>query len=548
MADFGIFRGLLGVILRLPPRQTGRLTIERDIPVAMRDGAILLADRHVARTGAPGPVILMRCPYGRGAIFGMVASLLAERGFQVILQSVRGTAGSGGEFNPMRQEQVDGADTLDWVKAQPWCSGPLFTFGWSYLGNAQWAMANGCADKMDGLALVMTLSNFGDELIGTGAFTQGGMLGWSQTVQMMAGMEPGKKLARPKPDSLNAAHGHLPMGTLDQAAFGKTLPWWRDWMAHDDPADPWWSAIDHSAAVAELTAPTTMVAGWQDIFLPFQIKDFEARQAAGRDAWLTVGPWSHSSPGGVAESLRQTVALFKALANGQQPYAERDRVRLFLQGANVWRDYPSWPPPGATALRYHLRSGSRLEPSPPSHGEGSSSYIYDPANPTPAIHGPMVMGGAKVRDMRALEQRSDTIVFTSPPLDWDLDVIGPVAAELAVRSSREHTDFYVCLCDLDSKGRSIQVADGFVRLRPGQPEADAAGVRRIAINCWPTAYRFKRGHSLRLIIASGAHPRYARNLGTGEPAATGTKMVAASQEVLHDGMYVSAINLLGVGS
>jgi predicted acyl esterase len=87
------------------------------------------------------------------------------------------------------------------------------------------------------------------------------------------------------------------------------------------------------------------------------------------------------------------------------------------------------------------------------------------------------------------------------------------------------------------------VVDGYLRLRPGEPPADTDGARRVLIECWPTAYRFKRGHRLRLILASGAHPRYARNLGTGEPLGTGTRMLAARQEIFHDHAHPSALCL-----
>jgi uncharacterized protein len=547
MADWGVLRWIAAKVFTLPPRQSRRIDVVKDMPVTMRDGVVLLADHHYARDQASGPVVLMRSPYGRGALFGVMAGLFAERGLQVVIQSVRGTGGSDGTCDPMRQEKADGADTLDWVRAQPWFSGQLFTFGPSYLGHVQWAMASEAADKMDGLALLVTLSNFRDELHSFGGATQAGMLSWTHLMQPMVNFVPGQRMQRPKVDALNHVHGHLPLGSLDQAAFGKTVPWWQDWVNHDNPEDPWWHAIDHSAAVAAVTAPTTMVAGWQDIFLPFQIKDFEARQTAGRETWLTIGPWSHASLAGMFAGLKQAIVLFSAMGAGRQPYADRNRVRLYLQGADIWRDFPSWPPPGSQPMRFHLHSGGSLELSPPTGDEGSSIYIYDPADPTPAVHGPKVMGMAKRRYMTELEQRSDVVLFTSAPLDRDLDVIGPVAAELAVRSDREHTDFYACLSDVDAKGRSLQVVDGYVRLRPGKPAADASGVRRITIECWPTAYRFKRGHRMRLIIGSGAHPRYARNLGTGEPLATATEMVSAHQQILHGTTHGSVVSLLVSG-
>ncbi len=544
MSAQGLLRRLLGKLLQLPPRGTGSIQIDRDIPVPMRDGVVLMADHYYGGQRPAGPVVLIRSSYGRGKLFGLIAGLLAERGFQVLAQSVRGTTGSGGKLDPMRQEQADGADTVDWVRARPWFTGKLFTFGPSYLGNVQWAIANGSGDKLDGLVQMMTLSNFRDETLGSGGFTLAGSLGWTQLMQGLAGNEADLKRARPRPGDLDHVFSHLPLGTIDQAAFGTTVTWWRDWVRHDDPEDPWWHAIDHGPAVAELRAPVTMVAGWQDIFLPFQLKDFEARQAAGRDTWITIGPWNHSAPGGMVEGLRQAITFFSALAAQRRPFPDRDRVRLFLQGAGVWRDYPSWPPPGGQSIHLFLGSGGILSDSAPDE-EASDGYTYDPADPTPAIHGPQVMGGKRVRDMKALEERADTLVYTGAALARDLDAIGPVQAELFIRSDRDHTDFYVCLCDVDKKGRSLQVVDGYVRLRPGKPALDASGVREVTIDCWPTAYRFKRGHKLRLIVASGAHPRYARNLGTGEPLATATTMVPAQQEILQGGRYPSSVCLRG---
>ncbi|MDE2595727.1 MAG: CocE/NonD family hydrolase [Sphingomonadales bacterium] len=530
MAANPLIRWAIGKALRLPRRRHASIAVE-PLRMPLRDGVHLLADRYHSPEAPQAPVVLIRSPYGRSALFGMMAALLAERGVQVVAQSVRGTSGSEGMFNPMRQERDDGADTLAWIKAQPWFGGKLYTFGTSYLGNVQWAMAAADPQSLDGMALSMTLSNFTDELLGFGGFTLGGMLGWTQTMQMILS---GVGMSRKQPD-LSPALARLPVGTMDEAAFGKPVDWWREWTAHDDPQDPWWQALNHSPAVPQVAAPVSMVAGWQDIFLPHQLRDFAARQAAGQPSWITVGAWSHAAPGGMAESMRDAVALYAALGEGRTPHADRLPVRLWLQEANQWREFPSWPPPGSAELRLHLRAGGRLAPDAGDSAEQPARYTYDPADPTPAVHGPLVMGGDKQRDMAALVARSDTAQFTSDALDADCDVIGPVSVELAVRSDREHTDFFACLCDVDPRGKARQVCDGYLRLRPQRPVAGADGVRRIVIDCWPTAWRFRKGHRLMLIVASGAHPRFARNPGTGEPLATATTLVPAQQEVLLGG-------------
>jgi putative CocE/NonD family hydrolase len=183
-----------------------------------------------------------------------------------------------------------------------------------------------------------------------------------------------------------------------------------------------------------------------------------------------------------------------------------------------------------------------LSPAVPSLGE-PSQYNYDPADPTPAVHGPSLESLTASGDMAKLEARRDVLRFTSGPLDADFDAIGPVSAELFIRSSLEHTDFFVCLCDVDPRGRSTSVCDGYLRLRPGLPAASADGTRRAAIECWPTAYRFRRGHRLRVLVSSGAHPRYARNPGSGEPLGEAVTLKVAHQQIFHDREHPTAIVL-----
>jgi hypothetical protein len=153
----------------------------------------------------------------------------------------------------------------------------------------------------------------------------------------------------------------------------------------------------------------------------------------------------------------------------------------------------------------------------------------------------MLTGGAV--DNRTLEARSDVLVYTSDALREPLEVIGSVQADMWVSSSLDHTDFFVRLCDVHPDGRSINVCDGLRRFDPASIKRAADGAFSAAVAMWPVGYRFAPGHRLRIQVSSGAHPVYARNLGTGDPPATGTAMRAVDQAVYHEPGRLSSVLL-----
>lgn len=217
-------------------------------------------------------------------------------------------------------------------------------------------------------------------------------------------------------------------------------------------------------------------------------------------------------------------------------------MRIFVTGAKEWRSLPDWPPPDAQPQRFYLQPGRGLGRALPGASE-PDRYRYDPADPTPALSGPVLTGKSRPTDNRQLEARPDVLTYTSAPLEQDLEVIGPVQADLFARSSLEHTDFFARLCDVDQRGKSLNVCDALLRVCPGHPEPAADGTLHLTIDLWPTAHRFRRGHRLRLQVSSGAHPRYARNTGSGEPLSSATKLIIADQSIYHDPDHPSAIVL-----
>jgi putative CocE/NonD family hydrolase len=536
-------------VVKLPPPRTTAVSVERGLVAKMSDGVELVADRwYPADPGAGGEpaTVLIRTPYGR-TVMGPLGRLYAERGYQVVVQSCRGTFGSGGEFVPVRNEQADGRATLEWVAAQPWFDGRLVMWGGSYLGMTQWAVAQDAPDFVKALSLQVTASNFRDAVVFPGgAFALETGLAWLHEIKHQElGWRTVLRARLRGARAVSTSSAVLPVGKCDAAAIGEPMAFYQDWLEHSVPGDPWWEPVDFGRRL-EKVPPASFIGGWYDLFLKAQVDDYEALRRAGRTARLTIGPWTHASPALFAETVRDGPRWFDSQL-GPDPEARQEApVRLFVMGSRTWREFSLWPPAGETERWYLGRGGTLLPTAPDEHCDSTPDrYHYNPNDPTPAVGGPSLnMTTAGRKDQRRRESRRDVLTYTSPVLTEDLTVIGPLTASLYVRSSLEHTDFFVRLCDVTAKGKSHNLSDGIVRLAPGgQDQRREDGVTKLDIALWPTANTFRAGHRIRLQVSSGAHPLFNRNAGTGEPLATGANLRSADQEVFHDAEHPSSITL-----
>ncbi len=525
--------------MALPPAQTHDVVVQRDLRVPMPDGAILLADRYAARGAAKPPLVLARCPYGRRGPWGMMAGrLFAERGFQAVVQSCRGTFGSGGALDPFGSvEQDDAVATVEWLRRQPWYPGSFGTFGPSYLGITQWALAASALPDHAAMAIQVTASEPRAMVRAGGSFALETMLRW---IDQVAGQERTGAMVRQRirERKLRELADQLPVGQLDRLATGATRPYWQHWLAEDGD---YWDRHSFTSGPGKVTAAVSMVGGWYDIFLPAQLRDYAALRTAGHEPRLTIGPWRHADNDAAGTWIRDGLDFLTACLSADGAGLPAGRVRIFVTGADEWRELPSWPP-DSTPHAWYLHPAGGLQAGEP--GEcPPDEYTYDPAHATPNLAGPAGLNGAARVDNRMLEARPDVLTYTSMALASDLEVIGVPEVDLRVSSDREHTDFFARLCEVSPAGVSVNICDGLLRLAPGRPTAEADGTLRLAFGLWPVAHRFRAGSRLRLQVSSGAHPRYARNTGTGEPLATARRLASAHQRVFHDPAHPSALVL-----
>jgi uncharacterized protein len=510
----------------LPPARN-RVTVARDVPVPMADGTVLRADHYIPVTGRPAATVLIRTPYGRYGPNGLSGQLLAERGYHVLIQSVRGTFGSGGVFDPMRDEASDGQDTVAWLREQPWFSGRLATYGLSYLGFVQWALALDPPPELVAMIVHVGPHDFSRSAYHHGAFDLYNYTSWCDLIAHQEITSPVRAMVRMATADrrLHSALGELPVIASGRRLLGDGAPWFEGWLEHPRLSDPFWAPLDCGAALDRITVPTLLVGGWQDLFIEQTLEQYRRLTGRGVPARLLVGPWAHLDVGtkggaAVAESVAWLDRYARpgvppttpTQASGPDPAAATPSVRVWIGGAGEWREIPGWPPPGGGSQRWYLGPRGALGPQPPAGPDvPATGFRYDPADPTPSVGGAVMSMRAGTRDNRALEARSDVLTFTSEPLGQPVDITGEVTAELSVTRNNPHADLFVRLCDVDSRGRSRNVCDGIVRLTSAEPLSGTTAVSLVGV-----AHRFRRGHRIRLQVSGGAHPRFARNPGTGQ--------------------------------
>jgi hypothetical protein len=531
---------VFGRLLGLPPALTRDVEVRPDVALPAPDGTSLLTDLYLARPAGPRPAILIRTPYGRRSIAtgGGLARFFAERGYHAVVQSTRGTFGSGGEID-FDAEAGDGRATADWITDQPWSNGELGTFGASYLSFTQQALASTRPPQLKAMSLAVWGADRRAGYFPGGSFALERALNWAYGV---VSQQEGSKLAMLRGRrALGPALDHLPLLDADTVAVGHPVGFYRDWLEHTGPADPYWAPTDFRSLLPDLGVPVTMTAGWYDAFLPQMLADYQALRDGDQLVRLHIGPWRHASPGLFRASLQDALEWFGVHLR-QQPLQPKPAVSFVVMGGGGPRHQPDWPPP-ATVRRWHLQAHGGLAEDAPPVSE-PDQYRYDPAEPTPAVGGTSTGPSSGPKDNRELEARPDVLTYSTGPLAAEVEITGPVRAELYVTSTLAHTDFFARLCDVDPKGRSVNVTDGLIRLAgsgPGSAPGPAPGP--VLVDLWPTAHRFAAGHRIRLQVSSGAHPRFARNPGTGEPLATATTLQVAEQTVHHDPDRPSAVLL-----
>lgn len=547
--------GVLGAtdVFSSESASTYRVIHESKVPVPMRDGVKLRAE--IFRPGAPGkfPVLMILRYHPEGADRG---EFFAKRGYVVALVDCRGRYDSEGSWVPYVNDPQDGYDAQQWLGRQPWSNGRIGTFGQSYNGFTQlMAAALGSPYLKCTVPQESQQTNFGH-------LYNDGVMQLNVVFEFGLHTNQGSRIQRIFPID-HPHYRRLPL--LAAVEDFPQVEHVKDWFRHAR-YDEYWKSYGIKEKYSRIQAPALFMSGWYDNlcheswrnFLGFRTQG--GSEAVREGTKIIVGPWTHGGsftlPGFLDLTLRWYDYWLKGIPNGIDREAP---IRIYVMGAEKWRDEHEWPLARTLYTPLYLASGGqansvrgdgRLSFSPPSGSSPPDRFTYDPANPVYTLGGP-ISTHADIwgpRDRRTPQERNDVLVYTTDPLEKDLEVTGPVELRLYIASSAVDTDFTATLTDVHPDGRAIHVCEGIrgVTFRDSleNPTPIEPGkIYPLSISLWETSMVFKAGHRIRLEVSSSNFPRYARNQNTGLPLGTSAEMRKAQQTVYHDTDHPSRLIL-----
>ena len=578
------------------------------VMVPMRDGVKLATDVYLPKGDGPFPVVFVKTPYNFNKIAG--ASLMAgveaiERGYALVVQNERGRYYSEGNWEILGRPRTDGYDSLSWLEEQPWSNGKVGTWGCSSTAEGQMALA--AQNHPAHAAMVPMASGAGIGRVGEfyeqGNWYKGGVhqtlfTVWLYGVQQNLRPQFPGNLTQEQRQRLRKSYDlAADMPDMDWAKHMRKLPavdWLKEAGANDGPGaefmtrkpnDPAWYRGGLYHDNEDFGVPAFWFNSWFDVSQGPNLALFNhvrenATDEAVRDGqYVMIAPTLHCGFYRTPE-YEDYIAGDLNVGNAYHDYwasifaffdyylkdedndfhDDTPRVQFYTMGRNEWQSADAWPPADAEPVTMYLASGGSANSvfgdgtlsAEAAMGAGTDTFTYDPMNPVPALGGGVccnrgaALGGSF--DQRGIEARADVLVYTSEPLESDLEVTGSVRAKLFVSSDARDTDFTVKLVDVHPDGTAWNVDDTILRarFREGyEQEVFMEDGQVYELNPTPmsTSYQFKAGHRIRVEVSSSKFPQYMRNLNSGGNNYDETESVVARNTVHHSAQYPSQVVL-----
>ena len=540
----------------------------KSIMIPLRDGTNLATDLYFPSTKSDTyPIILMRTPYNK-KLLKEYGEFYSKQGYVTAIQDVRGKYGSEGDWTPYKTEGKDGYDAIEWLASQKWSNGKVGMVGGSYSGSVQLAAAIESPPHLVTIIPNITPATpYNNTPYENGVFALGSNIRWSDiVVDDISGQEMNTKFAEVFQKNWYEELNVLPVIDLDKKIIKKEIDFWREWN-QNEPGVNYYNEIDYLGNIEAIKIPVFLQSGWFDVANRGTKMIYNKLIETGNEnVKLIIGPWVHSDRsskqlGSMYLGEEAGIDLFaiyarwfdywlKGIDNGILNDA---KVQLFNIGPNHWINTDSYPIKSTEKTKLYLTSNTeytssgigKLVDKDSVNLFGSTSFNYDPSNPTPSFSD--FMKKNRFSDYKQIiEQRTDVVIFETPVLKDSLTISGPISAVIYASSSALDTDFSLTVTGVNNEGVIFPIGQIFGIIRAKYRNSlrkaellDKDKIYKYTIDLSHTFYTLVPGEKIRLEIASSSFPEFSRNLNTGNNNQTTSEFMIAEQRVYHNEEYPS---------
>ncbi len=585
------------------PKYEVRLKKSRMVP--MRDGVRLSTDLYFPEISDEKlPTVLIRTPYNKNSFRESEkrgqAYMFASQGFVVAVQDCRGKFESEGIYSPPAgHEAEDGYDAVQWISKQPWSNGKVGTIGCSYPGEVQAAQAPLRAPNLTCMipqnGPMIGAAN-GRYRYWTGF--KGGVLDFAATLPWY--FESGSKYSlKPPPGLSDSEVREIRKFYEPSVSKAPEVDWEKiNWtlpivdimdrvgappndfrkLITTDFGDPWWhDVMGYYDGTEKIDVPALHMSTWYDPSVEETIFEFNyfrknsVSETSANNQFVIIAPTTHC---GFERAKEHTIVGDRDVGDARKDWngiylkwfdywlkgiengiTNMPKVQYYTMGSNEWHSADVWPLPETQYTKYYLhshghansRNGDGLLSTKRPEKESSDRFIYDPGNPVPSVGGQRGTSyGTKAGavDQAKVEIRNDVLVYTTPALEKDIELTGPITAILYVSSSAKDTDFTAKLVDVYPDGTAYNIQQGILRARYREGFTKKVWMKKgevykIQIDVDATSNTFKKGHKIRVQVSSSDFPLFERNLNTGGNNYDETEWVVAENTIHHSRKYPS---------
>jgi putative CocE/NonD family hydrolase len=505
-----------------------------EVMIPVRDGVHLqtVILTPLDHTG-PLPILFRRTPYGvpekPPEQLPPYMKELAQDGYIFVIQNLRGRFKSEGVFNLSSwvdlkdpkaiNETTDAYDSIDWlVKNVPNNNGKVGIFGVSYDGLTS---ALTLLHPHPALKAVSEQASPVDQWMNDDDHRFGALresYDFEYAVMEQADKNQNTHFNFETYDTYEWYLDLGPLSNINAKYLHGSIPYWNSTVEHPD-YDEFWKKEAWVSQLHSSTVPNLNVAGFwdqEDPWGPWQIFRHAEENDPQHTNFMVAGPWYHGewwSPKGdgigiipfggheTAREFRENIeAPFFRYYLHDQGEKPAWQASTFQSGSNTWHTYAAWPPPQAKPTKLYLHADGTLSfsaPGPAKSGPAYREYVSDPANPVPYRQRPITPTYPsgdwrtwEVADQRFVDHRPDVLSFVSEPLDHDLTITGPLAADLFASTSGTDSDFVVKLIDVYPQDAQKNAWNSEEGPKPGQYAQSLNGYEL------PIAMEVRRGRYL----------------------------------------------------